>query len=98
MPTPYVASAVIRTRHAPSIPLHVRPKLRKADRVYWVWLSRLWGNWRSALLIVKPDTVVRWQPQGFARSPSRPGVSMVQIGSKELFPLFGRSADGLTPG
>jgi putative transposase len=42
-----------------------RPKLRKRDRFFWVWLSRLWRNWRSALLIVQPETVVRWHRQGF---------------------------------
>jgi hypothetical protein len=42
-----------------------RPKLRRRDRVFWVWLSRLWSPWRSALLIVQPDTVVRWHRQGF---------------------------------
>ncbi|MCZ6653459.1 MAG: hypothetical protein O7D91_10595 [Planctomycetota bacterium] len=36
-----------------------RPRLRKPDRIFWAWLSRLWLNWRSALLIVQPDTVVR---------------------------------------
>ena len=29
-----------------------RPKLRHCDRVFWVWLSRFWPNWRSALAIV----------------------------------------------
>ena len=29
-----------------------RPKLHPRDRVFWVWLSRLWPNWRSALAIV----------------------------------------------
>jgi transposase InsO family protein len=42
-----------------------RPKLRQRDRIFWVWLSRLWKDWPSALLIVKPDTVVRWHRQGF---------------------------------
>ncbi len=37
-----------------------RPKLRKRDRIFWVWLSKLWWNWRSVLLIVQPETVVRW--------------------------------------
>ena len=37
-----------------------RPKLRKCDRIFWVWLSKLWPNWRSVLLIVQPETVVRW--------------------------------------
>jgi len=58
-----------------------RPKLRPRDRVFWAWLSRLWTDWRSALMIVKPDTVVRWHRQGFrlywrwksrARKPGRP--------------------------
>ena len=35
-----------------------RPKLRTRDRVFWVWLSRLWSNWRSALAIVQPETVM----------------------------------------
>ena len=42
-----------------------RPKLRKRDRIFWSWLSRLWIGWRSALLIVQPRTVVRWHRQGF---------------------------------
>ena len=29
-----------------------RPKLRPRDRIFWVWLSRLWSHWQSALLIV----------------------------------------------
>lgn len=41
-----------------------RPTLRRLDHVFWVWLSRLWSNWRSALLVVQPDTVVRWHKQG----------------------------------
>ncbi len=42
-----------------------RPKLRKRDRIFWAWLSKLWPNWRSVLLIVQPETVVRWHQQGF---------------------------------
>ncbi len=42
-----------------------RPKLRPRDRVFWVWLSPFWANWRSVLLVVQPDTVVRWHRQGF---------------------------------
>jgi hypothetical protein len=30
-----------------------------------VWLSRIWSRWRSALFIVKPETVIRWHRQGF---------------------------------
>ena len=42
-----------------------RPRLRKRDRVFWVWLSCLWPKWRRVLLIVQPETVVRWHQQGF---------------------------------
>ncbi|HWA98362.1 MAG TPA: hypothetical protein VG713_07710 [Pirellulales bacterium] len=42
-----------------------RPKLRAHDRVFWVWLVRLWAEWRSVLVIVQPDTVVGWHRQGF---------------------------------
>ncbi len=42
-----------------------RPKLRPRDRVFWVVLSRLWANWRSALAIVQPETVIKWHRKGF---------------------------------
>jgi transposase InsO family protein len=44
-----------------------RPKLRRADRVFWVMLARVWPGWRTALTIVQPATVIRWHRQGFAR-------------------------------
>ncbi len=42
-----------------------RARLRHSDRVFWVMLRRLWPNWSNPLLIVKPDTVVRWHRKGF---------------------------------
>ena len=30
-----------------------RPRLRKCDRIFSVWLSRLWAGWRSVLVIVQ---------------------------------------------
>jgi putative transposase len=42
-----------------------RPKLTPGDRLLWVWLSCLWRDWRSALAIVKPETVVAWHRAGF---------------------------------
>jgi putative transposase len=38
-----------------------RPRLRRTDRLFWVWLARVWAAWRQPLLIVTPDTVLRWQ-------------------------------------
>jgi len=42
-----------------------RPMLRKRDRIFWVWLSRFWAGWRSCLMIVKPESVIRWHREGF---------------------------------
>ncbi len=42
-----------------------RPKLNSGDRLLWICLSRLWRDWRSALAIVKPETVVAWHRAGF---------------------------------
>ncbi len=66
-----------------------RPRIRQMDRIFWVWLSRLWSNWRSALLIVKPDTVVRWHKQGFKlywrwKSQAIPGRPKVEIEIRKL--------------
>jgi len=29
-----------------------RPKLRRGDRIFWIWLCRHWSGWRSAIVIV----------------------------------------------
>ena len=42
-----------------------RPRLRDRDRLFWVVLSNLWRDWRSILIIVKPETVIKWHRQGF---------------------------------
>ena len=42
-----------------------RLRLRWADRVLWVWLSQLWNDWRSALVLIKPETVIAWHRKGF---------------------------------
>ena len=42
-----------------------RPRLRPGDRAFWVLLRRFCPDWRSHLILVKPDTVVRWHRLGF---------------------------------
>src|SRR5690349_9873934 len=44
-----------------------RVRLTPADRLLWVWLSRIWTGWRSAVVIVRPETVVAWHRQAFRR-------------------------------
>jgi transposase InsO family protein len=61
-----------------------RPRLTAADRFLWARLSRYWTGWRSALVIVKPETVIAWHRKGFRvfwtwkvrrGQPGRPPVS-----------------------
>src|SRR5258707_5877582 len=42
-----------------------RPKLRPWDRYLWMILKRVWPNWRTPLMIFRPDTVIGWQRAGF---------------------------------
>jgi hypothetical protein len=42
-----------------------RPRLQSTDRAFWVWLSKLWDGWRTPLILVRPETVIRWHRQGF---------------------------------
>jgi putative transposase len=44
---------------------HPRPRLRSTDRLFWVWLSKIWTGWRETLIIVKPETVIAWHRQAF---------------------------------
>jgi putative transposase len=42
-----------------------RPKLNRFDRFLWAWFCGVWDEWRSALCIVKPQTVIAWHRKGF---------------------------------
>jgi transposase InsO family protein len=43
----------------------IRPPLRRADRLFWIGLARIWTGWRQALVIVTPATVLLWQRRRF---------------------------------
>ena len=42
-----------------------RPHLAASDRIFWVLLRGLWPRWKQALVIVQPETVIRWHLTGF---------------------------------
>jgi len=42
-----------------------KPKLNRFDRMLWSWFCGTWTAWRSALCIVKPDTVIAWHGKGY---------------------------------
>src|SRR5438132_12025954 len=43
-----------------------RPPLRRTDRLFWVGLARVWAGWRQPIVIVTPESVLRWQPRRFS--------------------------------
>jgi len=42
-----------------------RHRLRAIDKLFWVMLRRAWSGWRRSLILVTPETVVRWHRAGF---------------------------------
>ena len=79
---------VLALRHQLQVLQRSRPRrlrLAKADRWFWAWLSRTWSNWRTALVIVKPETVIAWHRQGFRYSG--PGKVDGASGDHRLRPM-----------
>src|SRR5579862_588789 len=61
-----------------------RPQLRTRDRLFRVLLAKAWPDWRTALIVVQPDTVVRghrqwlrrrWTQRSSQRRPGRPSTT-----------------------
>jgi putative transposase len=77
-----------------------RPRLRTTDRLFWVGLARVWNRWRDALLIVTPDTVLRWQRRRFrdywTQLSARPAVGRPSV-SAEIQDLVRRRMAAANP-
>ena len=66
-----------------------RVRLTRSDRLLWVWLSGVWRGWRTAVVIVKPETVLAWHRRGFRllwtwKSRHRPGRPAVPADVRAL--------------
>lgn len=72
-----------------------RPKLENIDRIILVWISRIFSNWKSALLVVNASTLTGWHKKGFklywkrkSRRVGRPNIDwelikLIRIMQKE---------------
>jgi hypothetical protein len=63
-------------------PTRRRPRLRTRDKVLWVLARRLRGDWRQHLVLVRPETVVRWHRHAwrlFWRWRSRPRLGRPRL-------------------
>jgi len=62
-----------------------RPKIRLQDRLFWIFISQFWQNWKDVLIVVKPETVIKWHRKGFKlfwtwksrkKKPGRPKIPL----------------------
>jgi putative transposase len=44
---------------------HPRPRLDLLDKLFWVAVRRFWSGWQQSVIVVRPETVVRWHRAGF---------------------------------
>jgi putative transposase len=84
-------------RHQLQVAMRTNPQLRlkSPDRVLWVLVRRLWLGWRDHLLIVKPETVVRWHRKGWRlywswKSRTAPGRPRLSAEVRELIGTMSR--------
>ena len=87
---------VLRRRH----PL---PRFSASDRLFWVILRRLWPGWTRVLILIQPETVVRWHRAEFkvywtwiSRRRTRVGRKCVSEELREL--IFRMVAENSTWG
>jgi len=80
-----------------------RPRFSASDKLFWTTLCRLWSKWQRALILVQPETVVRWHRAGFklywkwiSRHRSRAGRRCVNRELREL--IFRMVAENRTWG
>ena len=78
-----IVELALRQQLATYAQKQTRPVLGPLDRAFWIALFRYWPRWENTLVIVKPDTVIRWHRKGFRlywraiskRGPGRPPIS-----------------------
>ena len=75
----------------------IRPRLRDADRRFWILARQCFSGWRWSLIVVRPDTVVGWHRKGWKaywrwrlRRPSRTGRRKIDPVLRELIRRMAR--------
>jgi len=82
---------------------HPRRKLRAFDKLFWVLARRFWSDWKQALIIVSPETVIDWHRAAFrlywrAISRARRVVGRKRISKEVRDLIFRMVAENLTWG
>jgi hypothetical protein len=64
-----------------------KPRLRPSDRLFFSILTDVFISWKETLLIIKPESVVRWHQQGFKvywRWESRSALGRPRIPQEQI--------------
>ena len=63
-----------------------QPLIKPSERAFWMALSKVWWDWYSPLVLVKPATVIAWQRRAYHRywtwkcgKPGRPSIATEHI-------------------
>src|SRR5215475_13614907 len=84
--------------HQLSIALRRAPprlRLRNADRVLLIWMTRIWPSLLGAAQVVQPETILRWHRAGFKafwrwKSRNRAGRPRIDRGLRDLIRRMSR--------
>ena len=60
-------SLALRQQLATCVRTRKRTRLERGERAFWVVLSKVWQDWRSALVLVKRAIVIAWHRRGYRR-------------------------------
>ena len=60
-----VENVCLRQQMAVLSRMQSRPLLRDKDRRFWILMSRWFPKWEDCLLIVQPETVLKWHERGW---------------------------------
>ena len=64
----------------------VRPSIRDADRRFWVLACRWFSQWRTSLIVVKPETALRWHRKGWRAYWRWKSTRLGRVGRKRVTP------------
>ncbi|MDQ3699550.1 MAG: integrase, partial [Chloroflexota bacterium] len=86
---------VLRQQLAVALRPKRRPRLTRRDKLFWLLLCRFTTAWRRHLVLVSPETVVRWHRQGWRlfwrwRSRTRLGRPHLPAEVRELIATMSR--------
>ena len=61
----FLANLLLRQQVQVALRCPRPPRLRTRDKLFWLVVRRLHRNWRRHLLLVRPETLLRWHRQGW---------------------------------